>query len=147
MREDKVKIKLNVIASAVKGKRVVLVDDSIVRGTTSRPIVKQLREAGAREVHFLSSAPKFLNPCYYGTDIESKENLIACHYTTEEIAKIIGADSVGYLDLKHAGMLTGGNGCGFCTACFDGDYPTAVPAETCKNRFERPISENPKYQK
>ena len=147
MREDKVKIKLNVIASAVKGKRVVLVDDSIVRGTTSRPIVKQLREAGAREVHFLSSAPKFLNPCYYGTDIESKENLIACHYTTAEIAKSIGADSVGYLDLKHAGMLTGGNGCGFCTACFDGDYPTAVPEETCKNRFERPISENPKYQK
>ena len=65
----------------------------------------------------------------------------------KEIAKIIGADSVGYLDLKHAGMLTGGNGCGFCTACFDGDYPTAVPEETCKNRFERPISENPKYQK
>lgn len=146
-REDKVKIKLNVIASAVKGKRVVLIDDSIVRGTTSRPIVRQLREAGATEVHFLSSAPKFLNPCYYGTDIDSRENLIACHHTTEEIAEIIGADSVGYLDVEHAGKLTGGKGSGFCMACFDGKYPTETPTKFEKNRFERPISENPKYQK
>ena len=120
MREDRVKIKLNVISSAVRGKRVILVDDSIVRGTTSRPIVKQLRDAGAKEVHFLSSAPKFLNPCYYGTDIDSRENLIACHYSEEEIAKIIGADSVGYLDLAHAGLVSGGDGSGFCCACFDG---------------------------
>ena len=91
MREDRVRIKLNVIASEVRGKRVILVDDSIVRGTTSIPIVKQLRDAGATEVHFLSSAPKFLNPCYYGTDIASRDNLIACHHTTEEIANIIGA--------------------------------------------------------
>ncbi len=145
MREDRVKIKLNVIASAVSGKRVILVDDSIVRGTTSRPIVKQLREAGAKEVHFLSSAPKFLNPCYYGTDIASRDNLIACHHSEEEIAKIIGADSVGYLDLKYAGRLTGGSG--FCMACFDGAYPTELPTMTQKNRFERPLSENPKYQK
>lgn len=147
VREDKVKIKLNVIASAVKGKRVVLIDDSIVRGTTSRPIVRQLREAGATEVHFLSSAPKFLNPCYYGTDIDSRENLIACHHTTEEIAKIIGADSVGYLDIEHAARLTGGDGNGFCMACFDGKYPTEEPTKVDKNRFERPISENPKFQK
>ena len=147
MREDRVKIKLNVIASAVSGKRVILVDDSIVRGTTSRPIVKQLREAGAKEVHFLSSAPKFLNPCYYGTDIASRDNLIACHHSEEEIAKIIGADSVGYLDLKYAGRLTGGDGSGFCMACFDGAYPTELPTMTQKNRFERPLSENPKYQK
>lgn len=147
MREDRVKIKLNVIASAVKGKRVVLVDDSIVRGTTSRPIVKQLRDAGATEVHFLSSAPKFLNPCYYGTDIASRDNLIACHYSEEEIAKIIGADSVGYLDLDKAGLLTGGDGTGFCTACFDGVYPTEIPTQVNKNRFERPLSENPKFQK
>lgn len=146
VREDKVKIKLNVIASAVRGKRVVLIDDSIVRGTTSRPIVRQLREAGATEVHFLSSAPKFLNPCYYGTDIDSRENLIACHHSTEEIAKIIGADSVGYLDVEHAARIAGGDG-GFCMACFDGKYPTEVPAKVEKNRFERPISENPKYQK
>lgn len=147
MREDRVKIKLNVIASAVKGKRVILVDDSIVRGTTSRPIMKQLRDAGAKEIHFLSSAPKFLNPCYYGTDIASRDNLIACRYSEEEIAKIIGADSVGYLDLEHARYLTGGDGTGFCTACFDGVYPTDIPVEVNKNRFERPRSENPKFQK
>lgn len=147
MREDRVKIKLNVIASAIRGKRVILVDDSIVRGTTSRPIVKQLRDAGAKEVHFLSSAPKFLNPCYYGTDIDSRENLIACHYSEEEIAKIIGADSVGYLDLAHARLVAGGDGSGFCCACFDGAYPTAVPENSQKSRFERPRSENPKFQK
>lgn len=147
VREDKVKIKLNVIASAIKGKRVILVDDSIVRGTTSRPIVKQLRDAGAKEVHFLSSAPKFLNPCYYGTDIDSRDNLIACHHSTEEIAKIIGADSVGYLDISNAGKIAGGDGSGFCMACFDGAYPTEAPSQPNKNRFERPISENPKFQK
>ena len=98
-------------------------------------------------MHFLSSAPKFLNPCYYGTDIASRDNLIACHHSEEEIAKIIGADSVGYLDLKYAGRLTGGDGSGFCMACFDGAYPTEQPTMTQKNRFERPLSENPKYQK
>lgn len=147
MREDRVKIKLNVIASAVKGKRVILIDDSIVRGTTSRPIVKQLRDAGAEKVYFLSSAPKFLNPCYYGTDIDSRENLIACHYSNEEIAEIIGADSVGYLDIEKASLLTGGDGNGFCMACFDGKYPTKIPEKADKSRFERPRSENPKFQK
>ncbi len=146
VREDKVKIKLNVIASAVKGKRVILIDDSIVRGTTSRPIVRQLREAGATEVHFLSSAPKFLNPCYYGTDIDSRENLIACHHSEKEIANIIGADSVGYLDLEDAKKITGEEG-QFCMACFDGNYPTEAPTRVEKNRFERPISENPKFRK
>ena len=147
MREDRVRIKLNVIASEVKGKRVILVDDSIVRGTTSIPIVKQLRDAGATEVHFLSSAPKFLNPCYYGTDIASRDNLIACHHTTEEIAKIIGADSVGYLSLEHAKRIAGTDGTEFCMACFDGVYPTEEPVQTDKNRFERPISDNPKFRK
>ncbi|MFR7991139.1 MAG: amidophosphoribosyltransferase, partial [Anaerovoracaceae bacterium] len=81
--------------------------DSIVRGTTSARIVKLLREAGATEVHMRSSAPPFLNPCYYGTDIDSKENLIACKHTIEEIGKIIGADSLGYLDINHLNMLIG----------------------------------------
>lgn len=146
-REDKVRIKLNVLTSAIKDKRVILIDDSIVRGTTSGRIVKLLREAGAKEVHMLSSAPAFLNPCYYGTDIDSRDNLIACHHTIEEIAGIIGADSVGYLDLNRVSYLTGGDGKGFCTACFDGVYPTEVPTKTNKNRFERPRSENPKFQK
>lgn len=149
-REDRVRIKLNVLKSAIEGKRVVLVDDSIVRGTTCERIVRMLRNAGAREVHMLSSAPAFLNPCYYGTDIDSRENLIACHHTAEEIAEIIGADSVGYLDLSEVAYLTGGDGTGFCTACFDGNYPTEEPKESAKSRFERwerPISENPKYRK
>ncbi len=149
-REDKVRIKLNVLKSAIEGKRVILVDDSIVRGTTSGRIVRLLREAGAKEVHLLSSAPAFMNPCYYGTDIDSRDNLIACHHTVEEIAQIIGADSLGYLDISKVTHLTGGDGSGFCTACFDGKYPTEEPTQSKKERFERwerPISENPKFQK
>ncbi len=148
-REDRVRIKLNVLKSAITGKRVVLVDDSIVRGTTCARIVRLLRDAGATEVHMLSSAPAFLNPCYYGTDIDSRENLIACHHSVSEIASIIGADSVGYLPLEKVAFLTGGDGTGFCTACFDGNYPAGEPAESGKSRFERwerPISENPKYK-
>ncbi|MBR2930252.1 MAG: amidophosphoribosyltransferase [Clostridia bacterium] len=124
-REDKVRIKLNPIAAAVKGKRVVLVDDSIVRGTTSARIVKLLRAAGATEVHLRSSAPKFLNPCYYGTDIDSREMLIACNYTTDEIAKIVGADTLGFLELSDVEKIAEGTSAGgFCKACFDGNYPT-----------------------
>ena len=147
-REDRVRIKLNVLTSAIKGKRVVLVDDSIVRGTTCQRIVKLLRDAGAKEVHMLSSAPPFLNPCYYGTDIDSRDNLIACHHSVDEIAKIIGADSLGYLDVNKVEWLTG-EGTGFCKACFDGKYPTDIPTVTDKSRFERwerPISANPKFQ-
>ena len=142
VREDKVRIKLNVLAETVKGKRVVLVDDSIVRGTTSARIVKLLREAGATEVHMRSSAPPFINPCYYGTDIDSKENLIACKYSIPEIAEIIGADSLGYLDINHLNMLIGtAPGEGYCHACFSGEYPTEVPNTSAKNRFEKKISE------
>ena len=140
-RMDKVKIKLNPIANVVKGKRVILIDDSIVRGTTSERIVKLLRDAGAIEVHMRVSAPPFINPCYYGTDIDSKENLIACKYTIEEIAKKIGADSLGYLSLdgvKKIGYVNEKNG--FCVACFDGKYPTEIPTKTDKNRFERKIN-------
>ena len=99
-REDKVRIKLNPVAEVVRGKRVVMVDDSIVRGTTSARIVRLLRNAGATEVHFRSSAPKFLNPCYFGTDIDSRENLIACKYSTEDIATIIGVDTLGFLSCE-----------------------------------------------
>ncbi len=140
-REDKVRIKLNVISETIKGKRVVLIDDSIVRGTTSARIVKLLRDAGAKEVHMRVSAPPFLNPCYYGTDIDSRESLIACHHTVDEIAEIIGVDSLGYLDVNHLDMLVGGKGESFCSACFNGEYPTNVPTETAKNRFEHKINE------
>ncbi len=138
-RLDQVKIKLNPIQEAVRGKRVVLIDDSIVRGTTSRQIVNLLREAGASQVHMRISAPPFQNPCYYGTDIDSRENLIACHHTVEEIAVLIGADSLGFLPLEDLHGLTGCRH--YCHACFSGVYPTPVPAITSKDRFERKLSE------
>ncbi len=139
-REDKLRIKLNAIACAVKDKRVVLVDDSMVRGATSARTVKLIREAGAKEVHMRFSAPPFLNPCYYGIDIDSKENLIACHHSIDEIAKIIGVDSLGFLSLESAGKLAPSNTPdNFCTACFSGNYPTPVPKEVHKNKFEQKI--------
>ncbi len=144
-REDKVKIKLNPISEVVKGKRVILIDDSIVRGTTSGRIVKLVRDAGATEVHMRVSAPPFTNPCYYGTDIDSKENLIACKHTIEEIAKIIGVDSLGYLNVDNVEKLAEGSHCtGFCSACFNGKYPTEIPSKNSKNRFEMKISEKEK---
>ena len=146
-REDKVRIKLNPIADTVRGKRVVMIDDSIVRGTTSARIVKLLREAGAAEIHMRVSAPPFLNPCYYGTDIDSCENLIACHHTVEEIAEIIGVDSLGFLSVENAKKLaSGAYSEEYCTACFDGGYPTDTPSHTEKNRFEGKISAGNKSQ-
>lgn len=139
-RVNGVKIKLNPISSEIKGKRVVLIDDSIVRGTTSGRIVKLLRDAGAKEVHMRVSAPPFVNPCYYGTDIDSRDNLIACRKSIEEIAEEIGVDSLGYLSVKGVKEIARVNEkSGFCTACFDGNYPTEIPSETHKNRFELPI--------
>ncbi len=138
-RLDQVRIKLAAIEESVRGKRVVLIDDSIVRGTTSGRIVRLLREAGAKEIHMRISSPPFLHPCYYGTDIDSREHLIACHHTVEETAEIIGADSLGYLPADELGALA--EGPGYCSACFDGRYPTAVPADTRKDRFERKLSE------
>ena len=138
-RLDQVRIKLAAVEAGVRGKRVVLIDDSIVRGTTSGRIVKLLRDAGASEIHMRISSPPFLHPCYYGTDIDSREHLIACRHTVEETAEIIGADSLGYLPVERLGELAGG--CGYCSACFDGKYPTRVPLDTRKDRFERRLSE------
>ncbi len=138
-RLDKVRLKLSAMGECVRGRRVVLVDDSIVRGTTARRIVGLLREAGAAEVHLRISAPPFLHPCYYGTDIDSEEHLIACRCSVPEIARELGADSLGYLPAERLGELVGG--AGVCAACFDGRYPTAVPACAPKNRFERKLSE------
>ncbi|MDD6160880.1 MAG: amidophosphoribosyltransferase [Oscillospiraceae bacterium] len=138
-RLDKVKIKLSPVESVVRGKRVVLIDDSIVRGTTSQRIVRLLREAGAKEIHMRISAPPFLHPCYYGTDIDSEEHLIANHHTTQEIAAIIGADTLGYLPREALRELVGHDG--ICAACFDGSYPTPIPTDTRKDRFEQKLSE------
>ncbi len=141
-RLDKVRIKLSAIEDAVRGKRLVLIDDSIVRGTTSGRIVTLLREAGAKEIHMRVSSPPFLHPCYYGTDIDSEEHLIACQYTTAEIARRIGADSLGYLPVEQLSLLTGS--CNYCNACFSGEYPTEIPSDTRKDRFERRLSEKEK---
>lgn len=148
-RVNLVRIKLSPVAEVVAGKRVVLVDDSIVRGTTSRQVVNLLREAGATEVHMRISSPPFLNPCYYGTDIDSREHLIATHHTVEEIASIIGVDSLGYLPDEDLPALLGKDGmtceqAGLCHACFCGRYPTAVPKHTEKDRFEGKLSERDK---
>ena len=139
-RENKVRIKLNPVSATVKGKRVVLVDDSIVRGTTCARIVQLLRDAGATEVHMRSSAPPFLYPCYFGTDVDSQEMLIAYNHSVEEIRKIIGVDSLGYLSCENAHKLAE-NTEGFCTACFDGKYPCTPPRFPDKTRFERGVDE------
>ncbi|MCQ2552580.1 MAG: amidophosphoribosyltransferase, partial [Clostridia bacterium] len=137
-RFDQVKIKLSPIKTVLTGKKVVLIDDSIVRGTTSKRIVKLLRDAGATEIHIRISAPPFLHPCYYGTDIDSEENLIANHHSVEEISKMLGADSLGFLPTEALPELIGK--CeGYCSACFDGDYPTSIPIDTRKDRFEGKI--------
>jgi amidophosphoribosyltransferase len=140
-RQSAVNIKLNVIKSTVKGKRVVLVDDSVVRGTTSARIVKLLREAGATEVHLRLSAPPFTHPCYFGTDIDSTENLLAHNHTVEEMRQIIGVDSLGFLNTSFLDKLADHECGGFCTACFTGDYPVPPPASTRKSRFETPITD------
>ena len=142
LRLDQVRIKLSAIEASVKGKRVVLVDDSIVRGTTSQRLVKLLREAGTQEIHMRISAPPFLHPCYYGTDIDSEENLIAFHHTVEEIAKIIGVDSLGYLATDELRELVGNDD--FCSACFTNEYPTSIPKGGSKNRFEQKLSHKKK---
>jgi len=141
-RENLVRIKLNPISSVVSGKRIVVVDDSIVRGTTSKRFVDLLWEAGAKEIHLRISSPPFLNPCYYGTDIDSRENLVACSHTVEETAKLIGANTLGYLPVEDLPYLVGAEGReGFCDACFTNDYPTEIPVISGKSRFEFKISE------
>ena len=129
----------------IKGRRIVLIDDSIVRGNTSGRLVKLLREAGAAEIHMRISSPPFLNPCYYGTDIDSRENLIARKHSIEEIAKLIGVDSLGYLPMEALPELT--RGAGYCDACFSGEYPTEIPSDTRKDRFEMKLSERKKPAK
>lgn len=142
-REKGVNIKLNPIKGIIKGKKIVLVDDSIVRGTTSRRIVDLLWAAGAKEIHMRISAPPFVSACYYGTDIDNTKGLIANKHSIEGIAKIIGVTSLGYLRMEDVRLLTGKD-TGFCTACFDGKYPVCPSVHSEKSRFENKISENKK---
>lgn len=133
-RMKSVKIKLNPIADMVKGKRVVMIDDSIVRGTTVDRIVTMLREAGAKEVHMRISSPPFMWPCYYGTDIPSRVELIACNHTIEEITKLSGADSLGYLPVESLHEMINYAPIGFCDGCFTGNYPAPITKETFKGK-------------
>ncbi len=147
LREASVHIKLNPVATTVAGKRVVMVDDSIVRGTTSAKIVKMLREAGAKEVHMRVSCPPFVSPCYFGTDIDDKDKLIACRMTVDEIAKSIGVDSLGYLSVAHIHQLAKESCSGCCTGCFTGSYPVKVPEEIKPDKFEIKFSESEKAKR
>lgn len=134
-RESAVRIKLNVLKEAVAGKRVIMIDDSIVRGTTSALIVGMLRDAGAKEVHVRISAPPFLHPCYFGTDIPSEDQLIAHNRTVEEIRQLLGADSLSYLKMDRLYEMAGGKP--ICTACFSGDYPIEPPKEDIRGSYEK----------
>ena len=138
-RTDTVRIKLSPVKSVLEGKKVVLIDDSIVRGTTSRRIIDLIRDAGAKEIHLRISSPPFKHPCYYGVDIDSEDNLIATHHTPDEIARIIGADSLGFLPLESLKEMSGCDK--YCSACFDGDYPAGIPEDPAKDRFEKRLSE------
>lgn len=135
-REAAVNIKLNVLKSSVRGKRVVMVDDSIVRGTTCANIIKALKEAGAKEVHMRVSSPPFLWPCYFGTDIPSRDCLMAVKYSIEEIRQKIGADSLGFLSLEGLKEATKSLNCDYCQACFSGEYPMEVPMTLDRKEFE-----------
>ncbi len=134
VRESAVKIKLNVLKEVVRGKRVVMIDDSIVRGTTSERIVRMLKNAGATEVHVRISSPPFLFPCYFGTDVPSCDQLIAANNTIDQICEMLGADSLGYLDGERLNELVDGD-TNYCEACFSGKYPIEPPAE-CGNGKE-----------
>lgn len=145
-REIGVKIKLNALAASVRGKRVIMIDDSIVRGTTVARLVNTIRHAGAKEVHMRISSPPFMWPCYYGTDVPSKDKLIACRYPLDKIAEVIGVDSIGYLGLEHLHDIAVGAKCGFCDACFTGNYPTEVPKyEQEDSKDETEIRKPPKF--
>lgn len=132
-RESSVQVKLNVLTEAVKGKRVIMIDDSIVRGTTSDRIVSMLKEAGATEVHVRISSPPFLYECFFGTDIPSREQLIAYNRSIEDIRKIIGADSLGYLTIERVKEMA--QGLGVCTGCFNGEYPLEPPKENIRGEY------------
>ncbi len=134
-RESSVQVKLNAIREAVEGKRIIMIDDSIVRGTTSDRIVRMLREAGAKEVHMRVSSPPFLWPCYFGTDVPARDQLIAYNRSVEEIRQIIGADSLGYLEIGRLKEMVGG--LGICEGCFTGHYPMDPPTEDIRGEFDK----------
>ena len=139
LRQRGVKLKLNPMPDAVQGRRLVVVDDSIVRGTTTRQLVQTLKEAGAAEVHLRVSSPPYRWPCFYGLDTGKRSDLLAADMEVGEIASYLGVDSLAYLDLDHLVAATDSPPESFCTACFTGDYPTAVPEYDTKHVLEATI--------
>ena len=135
VRERTVNAKLNPLRAQIEGKSIILVDDSIVRGTTSERMIKPLRDMGVKEVHLRISSPPFKHPCYFGTDIDSAENLIANHMTVDEICQKIGADSLEYLDMDNLTEIGAKKGIKFCTGCFTGKYPIEVSGGD-KHKFD-----------
>ena len=127
-------VKLNVLREIVRGKRVVMVDDSIVRGTTIANLIRMLKKAGALEVHVRISSPPFLHPCYFGTDVPSNDQLIASNHSAQEICEMIGADSLGYMEVEKLKDMVGD--LAFCDACFTGNYPMEVPGRDISLAFE-----------
>jgi amidophosphoribosyltransferase len=138
-RNAKVKIKFNPVRDVLAGKRVVVVDDSLVRGTTSKGLVQMIRGAGAAEVHFRVASPPITGPCYYGIDTPTKSELIASSHTIEEIRRHLGVDTLGYLSLDGMLRAAGGDSSGFCHACFSGQYPTAIPEQATADRQATPL--------
>jgi amidophosphoribosyltransferase len=136
LRANKANIKYNPVREILEGKRVVVVDDSIVRGTTSRRLVRMLRSAGAREVHFRVSSPPIRWPCYYGIDTPTKSELIAATHSVEEIARYIGVDSLAYLSMENLRASGGYPSSHYCTACFDGSYAVPWDREPGKDVLE-----------
>ncbi|MCL2800842.1 MAG: amidophosphoribosyltransferase [Treponema sp.] len=140
-RDRSVRIKLNTIVASIKNKKIVLIDDSIVRGTTMKRIVKLVRETGAKEIHLRISSPPFVNPCYFGTDIDSRENLISFKMKTDEICSYLGADSLGFLSIENASKIAENAKCGFCDGCFSGNYPIPEPLINKKSKYDKKIGE------
>ena len=138
-RNAKVKIKFNPVREVLAGKKVVVVDDSLVRGTTSRELVQMIRQAGAKEVHFRVASAPITGPCYYGIDTPTKSELIASSHSLEEIRQHLGVESLGYLSLDGMKRAAGGNTAEFCHACFSGQYPTAIPKDTREARNAAPL--------
>lgn len=138
-RKEILKLKLNVLKAGVEGKRIIIIDDSIVHGATCEYIVKLLKDAGAKEVHLRISSPPFKNPCYYGIDISDKKDLVSNNITTEELCKRIGADSIGYLSIEGLQSIAKDAKVGLCDACFSGNYPASIPSEIYQDKFSQKI--------
>ena len=135
MRQLGIRLKLNPLPSVIAGKRLVVIDDSIVRGNTSKKLVDMLREAGATEVHLRIVSPEVLWPCFYGIDTDTRDQLIAANMTNEEMRAFIGADSLAFISLQGLRDSIQANHDGFCEACFSGEYPVAIPESTSRKSF------------